>query len=876
MKRNRPALAAVALMLALAFLLGVVGSGPAVGPAAAPALGPAVAAAAAAQGAGEGFFYYTAGEENRPQWCTAQALWALRAVQEAGVGDPAAVSRAVYGGQSYLEQLWAARADATGGDWDWTAVALAGSGTDLSGYLADRAAGLEAQDTAAMSTTELARLVLTVALAGGNAADFGGLDLAAALEARQVSDIGSPHYGHFGNLVYTSEWGFEVDEHQLTNAHVWSVLALAAAGRDIPNAAAAEARLTNAQNSDGGWGWARGETADPDTTAQVLRALAVLGASVTDAAVRDGLGYVESLQNAADGGIHSANYDNWLTVVYDGPSNTASNAEALQAAAAFDCREDWVLRVLANLLSLQAVPGPSPEEPQPPPFPGGGSSEPVTAFTVLVEVRGLGGSEMYPLRTVVLEPGRRTPLGALRALGASVSTKFGGGYVSAIDGLAEGQHGITSGWMYAVNDMVPAAAADSYPLARGDAVKWFYVTAPLEEVPENPQKPVVEPEKTKAADPERTLSPAAREALAALESAAPGEWRVTVLSENALTPAEREELAQLLAGNRVIVAAKAGPGAAAVVGDALGELTLFIAAGALAGEVTVTAESRTLAEMESEGARLVTPAFRPVSPVYAFGPAGLEFREPTVLAVKYPGLNAENARLLSLAVFDPGRGDWVPLPTVADLSRSELLAPVAHFSWFGVVTPRPQFTDVTSGRFGWALESVVGLAERRVVGGAAPGRFAPERPVTRAELAATLVRLLDPVEPAFGLPTRSLADVSPGAWYAGYVERAVQAGLAAGRPDGRFGPHDPVTREEMLAFLVRAARIRGPAGDPDSTLQPYADAGDVSPWARGAVALALDRKLVSGVAPGRLDPQGVVNRAQAAVFLERLARDQGK
>jgi len=261
--------------------------------------------------------------------------------------------------------------------------------------------------------------------------------------------------------------------------------------------------------------------------------------------------------------------------------------------------------------------------------------------------------------------------------------------------------------------------------------------------------------------------------------------------------------------------------------------------------------------------------------IVLLGPAGLDFREPAVLAVKYPGLNAENARLLSLAVFDPGRGDWVPLPTVADLSRSELLAPVAHFSWFAVVTPRPHFTDVSGDRFGWALESVVALAERGVVGGAAPGLFVPERPVTRAELAVMLVRLLDPQPPA-GIPARSFADVSPRAWYAAHVELAARAGLVAGRLDGRFGPQEFVTRQEMLAVLVRAAGLSGTGVDIESTLEPYADAKAVSSWARGAVALALNRKLVAGVAPARLNPLGLVSRAQAAVFLERLARDQGK
>lgn len=63
------------------------------------------------------------------------------------------------------------------------------------------AAGLLNQDPATMPTTELARLVLTVAQAGGNPEAFGGQNLIAALKAKQVSDLESRHYGHFENLV---------------------------------------------------------------------------------------------------------------------------------------------------------------------------------------------------------------------------------------------------------------------------------------------------------------------------------------------------------------------------------------------------------------------------------------------------------------------------------------------------------------------------------------------------------------------------------------------------------------------------------------------------------------------------------------------------
>ncbi len=67
---------------------------------------------------------------------------------------------------------------------------------------------------------------------------------------------------------------------------------------------------------------------------------------------------------------------------------------------------------------------------------------------------------------------------ALRALGLSVNaygTSYGT-YVAAIGGLAEKEHGGTSGWMYSVNGTTPMTACSNYILSNGANVVWYYVT----------------------------------------------------------------------------------------------------------------------------------------------------------------------------------------------------------------------------------------------------------------------------------------------------------------------------------------------------------------------------------------------------------------
>lgn len=71
-----------------------------------------------------------------------------------------------------------------------------------------------------------------------------------------------------------------------------------------------------------------------------------------------------------------------------------------------------------------------------------------------------------------------TAYDALCALGLSVNAHGSsyGTYVAAIGGLAEKEHGGTSGWMYSVNGVAPNTACSNYVLHNGDSVVWYYVT----------------------------------------------------------------------------------------------------------------------------------------------------------------------------------------------------------------------------------------------------------------------------------------------------------------------------------------------------------------------------------------------------------------
>lgn len=108
----------------------------------------------------------------------------------------------------------------------------------------------------------------------------------------------------------------------------------------------------------------------------------------------------------------------------------------------------------------------------------GGSQQPSHVVTVTVSVTSSAvGNPVSSGGTFTFNEGA-TPYDALCALGLSINARPSsyGTYVAAIGGLAEKEHGGTSGWMYSVNGKTPNTACSNYVLKNGDNVVWYYVT----------------------------------------------------------------------------------------------------------------------------------------------------------------------------------------------------------------------------------------------------------------------------------------------------------------------------------------------------------------------------------------------------------------
>ena len=180
------------------------------------------------------------------------------------------------------------------------------------------------------------------------------------------------------------------------------------------------------------------------------------------------------------------------------------------------------------------------------------------------------------------------------------------------------------------------------------------------------------------------------------------------------------------------------------------------------------------------------------------------------------------------------------------------------------------FVDVQQGH--WFYEAVEFACSNDLFNGVDALHFGPGKPMTRAMLVTVLHRLAG--KPAGGEST--FTDVKGGIWYSEAVAWASASGVVGGVGGGRFAPERNVTREQLAAILYRYAQNRGYDVSADAALTEFADASLVSGYAVSAMRWASGAGILSGKSGNRLDPQGNATRAEVAMILLRFSERFGR
>ena len=166
------------------------------------------------------------------------------------------------------------------------------------------------------------------------------------------------------------------------------------------------------------------------------------------------------------------------------------------------------------------------------------------------------------------------------------------------------------------------------------------------------------------------------------------------------------------------------------------------------------------------------------------------------------------------------------------------------------------FTDIDAH---WAKEAIERWANMGVIVGE-DGKFRPDDPLTRAEMAVILVRIMRYQTAS----TDYFLDLEED-WYVDAIQKLRAAGVMKGDENNCATPNEPITREAAVSLIARAFGIA-----PTESELSYTDAQDISSWAAGYVCALSAAGYVHGGDNNCFFPADNLTRAEAVTIFNNM------
>lgn len=180
------------------------------------------------------------------------------------------------------------------------------------------------------------------------------------------------------------------------------------------------------------------------------------------------------------------------------------------------------------------------------------------------------------------------------------------------------------------------------------------------------------------------------------------------------------------------------------------------------------------------------------------------------------------------------------------------------------------FTDVS--RSDWYYQFVDYVTSKGYFNGTSETTFAPADNMTRAMFVTVLFRF----HGAKGDSSQSaFVDVAPGEWYTAAINWAAANKIVDGVGNGKFAPNDPITRAQMCAMIERYLDLYRKAWKvtlPETgSVSVMVDESAIPAYALAAVKQCQRHGLVNGFEDGTFRPNDLSTRAQVAAVIYRLS-----
>ena len=176
------------------------------------------------------------------------------------------------------------------------------------------------------------------------------------------------------------------------------------------------------------------------------------------------------------------------------------------------------------------------------------------------------------------------------------------------------------------------------------------------------------------------------------------------------------------------------------------------------------------------------------------------------------------------------------------------------------------FSDVAEDN--WYFDAVKFVVNNGLFNGVSNKGFEPQTNMTRGMLVTVLYRMEE--KPDISDINSNFSDVVMDSWYEDAVNWASNNGVVNGYENGKFGPNDYITREQIVAILYRYCELKSYDITVKGDVSAYSDSGDIHDYALIPIKWALGNGLLSGRGNGVLAPSGNATRAEVATIIMRF------
>jgi len=230
--------------------------------------------------------------------------------------------------------------------------------------------------------------------------------------------------------------------------------------------------------------------------------------------------------------------------------------------------------------------------------------------------------------------------------------------------------------------------------------------------------------------------------------------------------------------------------------------------------------------------------------------------------ISFPGLSAD-AKYMAIVDENgnPVGGRYNP-------ATGAIEAKISESGVYQIVNNEKDFEDIKH-LSDEMQESIKILAAKGIIEGTSAKEFSPEDSISRAEVAALLLRVLSQVDPnADG----GFADVKKSDWFYGTAGSAKAYGMILGFEDNTFRGNVTIAKDQILAIASRVLQREMKYITPEKPEEwlTFADATSIADWAANDIALTTMANIVTRTADNTIHANEDMTRGDAALIIMRL------